>query len=253
MLVAKFVTLLISPLGTTLLLGGLALLAALRRQSRWSLGLGLAALVWLWLWSMPVASLWLRAQIEQQHPARSVQELPMAQAIVVLGGGVSPPQPERREANLGSAADRLWFAARLYHAGKAPLLVLSGGRPLMSLISEAEAMRSVMQDFGVPTAATLLESASRNTRENAALTAALLRQRGIDHILLVTSALHMERARRHFVAEGLRVVPAPTDFEAVPEVEGVLRFLPDAEVLFGSARAFKEIVGTWSMRGYFHF
>jgi uncharacterized SAM-binding protein YcdF (DUF218 family) len=104
-------------------------------------------------------------------------------------------------------------------------------------------MRTVLQDFGVPPSATLLEEASRNTRENATMTAALLRQRGIDRILLVTSALHMERARRHFVAEGLSVEPAPTDFEAVPEVEGVLRFLPDAESLLGSARAFKELVG----------
>jgi uncharacterized SAM-binding protein YcdF (DUF218 family) len=102
---------------------------------------------------------------------------------------------------------------------------------------------SVLQDFGVPPSATLLEDASRNTRENATMTAALLRQRGIDKILLVTSALHMERARRYFVVEGLSVEPAPTDFEAVPEVEGVLRFLPDAESLLGSARAFKELVG----------
>jgi uncharacterized SAM-binding protein YcdF (DUF218 family) len=104
-------------------------------------------------------------------------------------------------------------------------------------------MRTVLQDFGVPPSATLLEDASRNTCEDAVMTATLLRQRGIDKILLVTSALHMERARRHFVAEGLAVEPAPTDFEAVPEVEGVLRFLPDAESLLGSARAFKELVG----------
>lgn len=248
MFVAKFATLLISPLGTSLLLSVLALLAALLRRPRWCLGLGLTALAWLWLWSMPVAGLWLREQIEQQHPAMTILDLPKAQAIVVLGGAVSPPQPGRREANLTKAADRLWFSARLYHAGKAPLVVLSGGRmPASSLTSEAEAMRSVLQDFGVPAEATLLESASRNTRENAALTATLLRQRGINHILLVTSALHMERALRHFVAEGLNVEPAPTDFEALPEVDGILRYLPDAETLFGSALAFKEIVGVWWM------
>jgi hypothetical protein len=69
--------------------------------------MALAALGWLWLWSMPAASLWLRVQVEQQNPARSIPALPNAPAIVVLGGGVSPPQPERPDPDLRAAADRI--------------------------------------------------------------------------------------------------------------------------------------------------
>jgi uncharacterized SAM-binding protein YcdF (DUF218 family) len=104
-------------------------------------------------------------------------------------------------------------------------------------------MRLVLQDFGVPAEASLLENLSRTTRENASLTAALLKQRGISRILLVTSALHMERALHLFRATGLQVEPAPTDFEAMPGGDGIERFLPDAEMLSGSVRALKEVVG----------
>jgi uncharacterized SAM-binding protein YcdF (DUF218 family) len=42
----------------------------------------------------------------------------------------------------------------------------------------------------------------------------MLRQRGIGTAILVTSALHMPRARAQFEREGLTIIPAPTDFEA---------------------------------------
>jgi uncharacterized SAM-binding protein YcdF (DUF218 family) len=50
----------------------------------------------------------------------------------------------------------------------------------------------------------LLETRSRNTRENARYSAQLLDARKMHHILLVTSALHMERAMGEFSAQGCR-------------------------------------------------
>ena len=105
-------------------------------------------------------------------------------------------------------------------------------------------MRVLLHDLGVPDAAMLLEGNSRTTQENARFTTDLLRQRGIDHILLVTSAMHMRRAVAHFEAVGLRVVPAVTDFEA-NQVSGVLGWLPDAGALDKSGRGLKELVGVW--------
>src|SRR5690606_3989740 len=110
------------------------------------------------------------------------------------------------------SADRVWHAARLYHAGKAQRLLLSGGTVRTGDGSEAEAMRRLLLDLGVPDEALGLEDASVNTSSNAARTAELLRAAGIDHILLVTSALHMPRARAAFERTGLTVFPAPTDF-----------------------------------------
>ena len=244
---AKFVIWLISPLGTACCLTCLALLLAWRRRLPSGKLFGAMALVWLWLWSMPATSHWLASQIENQFPQVQISSVPHAQAVVVLGGTVSPPMIGYAEIDLKSGADRVWYAARLFHAGKAPLVILSGGGDLeRQAFSEAHAMAVFLQDLGVPAQAIALEETSHNTRENAALSNTLLKARGIEHILLVTSALHMPRALALFKAQGLQVTPAPTDFEAGQEPpHGLLAWLPDAGALNGSALAMKELVGLW--------
>ena len=245
-MLAKLVTCLLSPLGSSLCLLVLALFLAWRRRSRLSMACGALAMVWLWAWSIPVLSLWLRGTLEDQFAQPPLSRVPQTQAMVVLGGGVSPPSGKATDINLGAAADRVWYAARLFHAGKAPLLLLSGGSdPQRHAFSEARAMAIFLQDLGVPEQALVLEEASRNTLENAAFTAKLLNERGIRHVLLVTSALHMPRALALFSAQGLQVEPAPTDFEADNPPPGALAWLPDAEALDGSGRAMKEWVGKW--------
>lgn len=245
----KSIIALISPLGTALVLGALALLLAWRGRARWAVGFGVLACSWLLLWSVPVVSHGLRSWLESAHQPVPMAALPMAQAIVVLGGAVRPPEQADGFPDLSEAADRVWHAARLYHAGKAPLLVLSGGSdPTVSATSEAAAMRVLLRELGVPDEALLLEEASRNTRQNARFSAELLRARGIERILLVTSALHMARARLAFERAGLEVIPAPTDFDVMVQPAGVLRVLPDAEALQGSGRAIKEMVGRWTGR-----
>ena len=195
---------------------------------------------------MPATSHWLASQIENQFPQVPIAAVPHTQAIVVLGGTVSPPSGKSTEINLGRAG-RVWYAAKLFHAGKAPLVLLSGGGDLeRQAFSEARAMAVFMQDLGVPAQAIALEETSRNTRQNADYSAALLKARDIEHILLVTSALHMPRALALFKAQGLEVTPAPTDFEAGQEPpHGLLAWLPDAGALNGSALAMKELVGLW--------
>ena len=235
----------ISPLGTSLLLGLAALVLGASRWRRLSMVTALLGLVWLWAWSMPVTSLWLRGALESRYPPVALQGLPRAQAIVVLGGGMSPPGAGRLWPDLSAAADRVWHASRLFHAGKAPIVVMSGGAdPTLSPVSEAQAMRDFILDLGVPNSAVLLEEGSRNTRENAQFTARLLRQRQIDRVLLVTSALHMRRSMAHFRAQGLTVVTAATDHSPLG-APGVAGWLPDAGALEGSGRAFKELIGQW--------
>ena len=244
--ISKLVIWLISPLGTTLCLAGLAQILAWRGRLRASMALAALALFWLWTWSTPVLSLWLRGTIEHQYPQQTIASAPQAQALVVLGGAISPPSGKSVEIDLLSAADRVWYAARLFHAGKAPLLLLSGGSEPAATYSEARAMAIFLQDLGVPPQAMVLEEMSRNTRQNAAFSATLLKSRGIDRILLVTSALHMPRALPLFAAQGLQAVPAPTDFEANRSPPpGIQAWLPDALALDGSGRAIKEMVGRW--------
>ena len=73
-------------------------------------------------------------------------------------------------------------------------------------------------------------------------TADVLARRGINRILLATSALHMPRSLALFEAQGLEVIPAATDHEVTP-LPGWRKWLPDTGALDGSSRAIKEIVG----------
>jgi uncharacterized SAM-binding protein YcdF (DUF218 family) len=176
--------------------------------------------------------------MESAYPSVPVTELPAAQVIVVLGGGIEVPQSGRPDLN--QAADRMWHAARLYKAGKAPVLILSGGLAFAEgTMSEAASMQTFLRDLGVPDAAMLLEERSVNTRENAQFTAKLMHERGMQSLLLVTSALHMPRSVRLYEAQGLKVIPAATDheFRTYPVWRSLV---PDAQALDGSGRAFKE-------------
>ena len=243
MFIDKLVAFLISPLGTTLFIGCLACLFAIAKRTRIALVLAVFAIGWFWLWSTPVVSYGLRGSLESRYPAIDVQRIKKSQAIVVLGGGIRPPEQFQQLPDLNDGADRVWHAARLYHAHKAPRIVVSAGSDKnTSATTEAESMRVFLKDLGVPAEAIILEDESRNTRQNAEFCARILKKQNIREIILVTSALHMRRAEGLFAAQGLKVIPAATDHEARHRFSDIDWF-PDANALDGSARAIKEIVG----------
>ena len=241
--VSKVVIAMLSPLGTALVVGVAGLLLSRLR------GVGTAlvalALAWLCFWSMPAVSDALAQHVEAAYPPLRAEALPKAQAIVVLGGAMDSPSPGYPYPNLRAEADRVWHAARVFKAGKAPLLVVSGGSdPAVTPDSEAAAIAGMLVDLGVPRGAILEEGRSRNTRENAEFTAQLLAPRKVHTILLVTSALHMRRAVAEFERAGFQVIPGATD-HTQPGVAGLQDWLPKADALDASGRAMKEIVGEW--------
>jgi len=136
-------------------------------------------------------------------------------AIVVLAGGIYPEAPEYGHETVHlRTLGRIRYAAHLARQTGLPVLA-SGGygyEPgLEQEQPEAELMRRVLEEeFGI--AQVLVETSSRNTRENAAYSAAMLKSRGIDTILLVTQAAHMQRAVESFQRAGIEVIPAPTLF-----------------------------------------
>jgi uncharacterized SAM-binding protein YcdF (DUF218 family) len=86
------------------------------------------------------------------------------------------------------------------------------------------------------------ENQSRDTRENALLTAALLKSDGVSHIALVTHAWHMPRSVRQFETAGLLVVPAPMGFirsDSTP----LLQWLPSGKGLRDSGWVIREWLG----------
>jgi len=243
------------PPGSALLLAGLGGLLLARGRRRGGQAALWLAFAWLWLSATTGFGRLVRFPLESRYPAVAVAKSPSARAILVLGGGVGPDLPPRRSVDLGAAADRVVHAARLYRAGKAPLVVLAGGRAAALGFgpAEAESMAAVLEEWGVPRTALLLETRSRNTRQNCLLSKPILESRGAGRVLLVTSAVHMPRALATCRKVGLDVVASPTDFRITGEPHaGAEDWLPDPDALGPNAEAIKEWLGLvwYRLRGW---
>jgi uncharacterized SAM-binding protein YcdF (DUF218 family) len=247
---------LLSPLVLALVLWALAVVLFWRGHRRLGLSAGLLAVLGLWAIATPLVANRLAYSLERRFPAVLADQAPQAHAIVLLGGALSGARPpERPSFDLGAAADRVWYAAALFKAGKASWILVSGGNQpgAEGMQAEAEAMRSMLLSLGVPASAIRLEALSRNTAENAQQSLGLIQAVSAKRVLLVTSALHMPRALRTFQAalrgSGVTVLPATTDVEGLPDTLDPLgRWLPDAGSLLLSTRALKEYLGLAVLR-----
>jgi uncharacterized SAM-binding protein YcdF (DUF218 family) len=188
-------------------------------------------------------------------------ELPNAEAIVVLGGGTKPLIAPRPWYEVNEAGDRIIYGARLWKQGKAPWLIVSGGRAEWygeGGNPESQDMSEIAQLLGVPVTAILEDPTSFNTRDNAVNVKQIMQARKIAKILLVTSALHMPRSLAIFKRIGIDAIAAPTDFWTVNNTNEkgwagtIINLLPQAEALRKTNLALREYVGllTYSLLGW---
>ena len=211
-LLKKLIAALILPPAGPLLLALFGLWLASSKTRRWrhaGFTLAILSLLSLFALSLPVVGNALMAPLEPQPPITPAQ-LQRAQAIVVLGGGSYYAAPEYGGDTGGyTTLERLRYGARLARESRLPLLV-TGGSPFGAR-PEAESMReSLEQDFGVKVR--WVEAASRDTAENASLSAPLLKAAGVTRIALVSHGWHLPRAIPLFEKQGLEVAAAPTAF-----------------------------------------
>jgi uncharacterized SAM-binding protein YcdF (DUF218 family) len=234
----KILPVLILPTGLVILL----LLAGLLLRRRWPLWTALAL---FWLCCTPVVSDALMTWVEGGGPRLEAAEMPSADAIVVLGEG--------RDIAPGPAAvsewidgDRFWGGIALYQAGKAPLLVFTGGwlpwAP--SAPPEGEVLMRYARKLGVPEIALHTTGKVVNTEAEAQAVAELLRQKSRTRVLLVTSAFHMPRALKLFQETGLVVTPFRVDYQVDAAEEFTVRSLiPRAEKFRKTEIAWREMIG----------
>lgn len=236
----KIVWALCNPLTVALLLG----LAGLLLPRRWVFGLSLAL---LWFASTLTCVRLLGLPLERPYLAtQAVESLPSAGAIVLLGGGVGKTDslvyPDMFE-----GADRVWHAARLWKAGKAPRIVVSGNNDLVAVVP-------LLLDLGVSREAIVVDNESRNTYENSRFTEKLILSESegssdaaVRRILLVTSAWHMPRALGNFSRTTLEAVPAAADYSANNACRSAGHVwdwvLPSADSLQRTSYLFKEWLG----------
>jgi uncharacterized SAM-binding protein YcdF (DUF218 family) len=203
-------------------------------------------LIALWISATPVFANWLNYRLELKFPPTTIEALPRSDVVIVLGGVLGQPVPPRLAADLSGASDRILHALRIYRAGKASLIVISAGNlPWQGKMKpEAQLIADLLVELGVPPSALILETESRNTRENAVNTAALFRTHGWRSGILVSSGVHMPRAVAAFQKAGVKITPTATDVHAGPiGSPSALDLMPDVGALAWTTLAIKEIIG----------
>lgn len=145
---------------------------------------------------------------------------PQVAGIIVLGGATDSGRiaETRGQAVLNGAAERLTTAIALHRAMPERPLIVTGfsGRLWPEGLNEAEITRAFFQQQGLSLSQVRFEARSRNTAENARLTAQLAGAADRPW-LLITSAWHMPRAVASFRAAGVAVLPHPVDFRTEPD------------------------------------
>lgn len=198
--------------------------------------------------STPIGLDWLAGKLETVS-ARTFDELKRTQAegILVFLAGTRKHNPELggAEALSGLSLARLDYALAVHRETGLPIL-LSGGsvsddsRPLAELGAQWLRQRAGIEPIA-------LDSASRDTWENALRSRELIEQLGMRQVILVTHAFHMPRAQLSARAAGLDVVPAPFGFIHTPAryaLESEARdWLPQPGVLGRSYLVLHEMAG----------
>ena len=258
-LLSKLLPLGLYPLGLALLL---QIAGLLNRQRRLGPVLSGVGIVLLWLAATPLISRQLVWGLEERAARLTPSPIPRADAVLVLGGGLRPALPPRQGVEVNEAGDRLLRAVALMREGKAPWLLVTGGKVTFMAndpaAGEARLAKALATSLGVAADQIVTSEEGRNTAEETSALVRLARQRGWSSLLLVTSATHLPRslATLRRAAPELRVIPVACDFQlpdrrsfGTPTLVGsVMGLLPSAEALVLTTTAMREHLGLMAYR-----
>ncbi len=247
----KILAPLVYPLSLSLeiLLFGLFLLWFTRKQKIGKIVVSVGVLL-LTVFSYGAISNTLLRPLEYKYaPLLSLEDMRHVKWIVVLGGGhTSDPQlPVTSQLSDASTA-RLIEGIRLHNMLPESKIILSGGG-LFDPVPNAKIMADVALSIGVDKEDLVLESVSKDTKDEAGLIQKIV---GKDRFVLVTSASHMPRSMALFKKCGMHPIPAPTDyFVKKRQRVSPAMFFPSASDLYKTERAFHEYLGiAWAkLRG----
>ena len=261
-LLSKLLDVLLSPLVWGLLLLAFAVpwrvrghARATRRGRRRRRLFGAAGLAVLLLASSPTVANALLWWLE--HSATSSFRKDVNYDVVILLGGVVEEMPTKTSGmpSYNENVERLIATHRLLREGNARFAIVSGAAssPQLAAFGESAVLARQIEDWGIAKERILAEDKALNTRENALYTKAIVRARGFERVLVVTSAFHMPRAAECFVAVDMPVDTLSVDYRAEPPgFNGLAKLLPRAHALAITSAVLREWFGrlVYRVQGY---
>ena len=173
--------------------------AAPRPRRRWTRGIAIALVA-----IFGFLALYLGVTFVQVWMARADDGATKSDAIVVLGAAQYDGRPSP------VLAARLDHALELWQDGLAPLIVVTGGKRPGDRFTEATAGANYLLDHGVPDAQILREVQGTTSWESLAAAARILRERGLDEVMLVSDPYHALRIGGIADEVGLAAHVSPT-------------------------------------------
>jgi uncharacterized SAM-binding protein YcdF (DUF218 family) len=149
----------------------------------------------------------------------------------------------------GETADRFIQPLLLYKKGIVKKLLITGGNVNIKGLKidetqESKKVEEVLIAMGVKPEDIVLEESARNTHENAVYTKQILKPYLKEKMVLVTSAMHMPRAKACYIKEGFIVVDFPADIKKKDTPSGILDLvIPQERNLSKFAELIREMAG----------
>jgi len=168
------------------------------------------------------------------------------QWCIILGGGMMRSGDGYRT---GETADRFVQPLLLYKKGLVKKLIITGGNVNIKGLKiddtqESKKVKEVLIAMGVAEKDIYLEENARNTHENAVNTKKMLQPYLRERMVLVTSAMHMPRAKACYKKEGFIIDEFPADIKKKDTPSGILdNIIPQERNLSKFAELIREMTG----------
>ena len=174
----------------------------------------------------------------------SVENLQYNYKVGIVLGGFSGYDEDYNRLNFYKSSDRLWQTLNLYKKGVINKILVSGGSGnlLDNQYKEADFVKEYLINLGITEKDILIDNQSKNTYENANNSFKIIGNTKAKQ-LLITSSMHMLRAKMCFEKVGLQVDVFPTNYQSIENLSIEDYIIPNSGVLYSWNELLHEAMG----------
>ena len=202
----------------------------------------------LYVFSIAPTARFFLGPLESRYVA-SPQAIAHGDVYIVLGGGILERNTPVPYENLTPSSLKRCLAVTYWYKQHPRPIIVCGGAPLRSGISEAAYMARALRELGIPVRAIYQESYSRNTFENILNAKKIVQKQHWRRPLLLTSAFHLPRSMHEARRAGLQPIPIGCDYSFSGQKLSWADFVPEIKYTANVFTALKEYIGIF----YYHF